>query len=191
MQGLEGLREMKERRNVKSGQMMQFATMAVKKMRAQGIECANSDGFALLAYKIKQSHPRIRATTKHEVILEFIGSEAERVVQLTEYKKARRQRKNIDGRKRKQRFGAHEVYGDGFYLTHAWRSMRYEVLRERGARCEACGATARDGCAIHVDHIKPRSKYPELELAKSNLQVLCEACNLGKMNYDETDWRSA
>jgi 5-methylcytosine-specific restriction endonuclease McrA len=42
---------------------------------------------------------------------------------------------------------------------------------------------------MHVDHIKPRSKYPHLALRESNLQVLCEACNLGKGNWDETDWR--
>lgn len=42
---------------------------------------------------------------------------------------------------------------------------------------------------MHVDHIKPRSKYPALELVLSNLQVLCEDCNLGKLAHDETDWR--
>ena len=49
-----------------------------------------------------------------------------------------------------------------------------------------CGSTER----IHVDHIKPRSKYPELELDINNLQVLCEDCNIGKSNIDETDWRT-
>ena len=33
---------------------------------------------------------------------------------------------------------------------------------------------------IHVDHIKPRSKYPKLALDQSNLQPLCETCNLKK-----------
>jgi 5-methylcytosine-specific restriction endonuclease McrA len=42
---------------------------------------------------------------------------------------------------------------------------------------------------MHVDHIKPRSKYPALELAEDNLQVLCELCNIGKSNTNETDWR--
>ena len=42
---------------------------------------------------------------------------------------------------------------------------------------------------MNVDHIKPRKKYPELALDKSNLQVLCEECNHGKGNWDETDWR--
>jgi len=42
---------------------------------------------------------------------------------------------------------------------------------------------------LHVDHIKPRSKYPELSLTFSNLQILCEDCNFGKSNIDQTDWR--
>jgi 5-methylcytosine-specific restriction endonuclease McrA len=43
---------------------------------------------------------------------------------------------------------------------------------------------------MHVDHILPRSKFPELELDIDNLQVLCEECNLAKSNIDTTDWRS-
>ena len=75
-----------------------------------------------------------------------------------------------------------------FYETDEWRMIRYEALKRSRGCCECCGA--RGGEAIlHVDHIKPRSKYPHLELVLSNLQVLCEACNLGKGNHDETDWR--
>lgn len=42
---------------------------------------------------------------------------------------------------------------------------------------------------MHVDHIKPRSKYPHLAYDVNNLQVLCQDCNFGKSNHDETDWR--
>jgi hypothetical protein len=50
----------------------------------------------------------------------------------------------------------------------------------------ACGA--KDG-APHIDHIKPRSKYPELELDEDNLQVLCKDCNYGKGAEFEDDFR--
>ena len=54
----------------------------------------------------------------------------------------------------------------------------------------ACGKSKkRHGIVIHVDHIKPRSKFPTLSFEFSNLQILCEDCNLGKMNMDQTDWR--
>lgn len=76
-----------------------------------------------------------------------------------------------------------------FYNSDEWKSIRYKVLVKFGATCQCCGATRKDGVQIHVDHIKPRSLYPHLELVESNLQVLCEMCNLGKSNVDSTDWR--
>ena len=41
---------------------------------------------------------------------------------------------------------------------------------------------------MHVDHVKPRSKFPELALDLSNLQVLCNLCNVAKSNVDMTRW---
>lgn len=69
-----------------------------------------------------------------------------------------------------------------FYSTRQWRALRWQVLVKRGAVCNMCGATREHGAVMHVDHIKPRSKFPELELVFDNLQVLCEDCNLGKGN---------
>jgi hypothetical protein len=37
---------------------------------------------------------------------------------------------------------------------------------------------------LHVDHVKPRSKYPELALDLDNLQILCAACNTRKGDRD-------
>jgi 5-methylcytosine-specific restriction endonuclease McrA len=76
-----------------------------------------------------------------------------------------------------------------FYVSHEWRELRYLALRKNGGKCQCCGRSAKDGTVIHVDHVKPISKYPELKLSLSNLQVLCEDCNLGKGAWDETDWR--
>lgn len=77
-----------------------------------------------------------------------------------------------------------------FYNSREWREVRYEVLREYGAQCQCCGRTAKDGCVMHVDHIKPRYFHPHLALEKSNLQILCDDCNIGKGARDATDWRS-
>lgn len=76
-----------------------------------------------------------------------------------------------------------------FYFSREWRALRYRVLREYGSRCQCCGATPESSKQVHVDHIKPRSKFPHLELEFTNLQVLCEDCNMGKSNIDDTDWR--
>ena len=53
-----------------------------------------------------------------------------------------------------------------------------------------CERSPIDGVKLHVDHIKPRSKYHELELDFNNLQILCEDCNLGKLNINEEDFRN-
>ncbi|MGN6312866.1 MAG: HNH endonuclease [Rhodanobacteraceae bacterium] len=70
-----------------------------------------------------------------------------------------------------------------------WKRVRYQALVAANGRCQCCGARASDGVQLHVDHIKPKSRYPELEFELSNLQVLCEDCNIGKGADDETDWR--
>lgn len=76
-----------------------------------------------------------------------------------------------------------------FYDSFAWKKVRYRALLLHGGACQCCGATAKDGVKLHVDHIKPRSRFPSLELDVNNLQVLCEVCNIGKSNADATDWR--
>lgn len=75
-----------------------------------------------------------------------------------------------------------------FYASDAWRKLRYQALEHLGNRCVCCGATPEHGVRLHVDHIKPRSRYPQLALALSNLQILCEDCNLGKGNRSERQW---
>lgn len=77
----------------------------------------------------------------------------------------------------------------GFYVSDAWRALRYRALRQAGGCCQCCGCRGSRISPLHVDHIKPRSRFPELELELSNLQVLCEDCNLGKGAWDQTDWR--
>lgn len=75
-----------------------------------------------------------------------------------------------------------------FYSSDAWRKLRYRTIQTRGRRCQAC-RTDTPGIRYHVDHIKPRSHYPHLALLDSNVQVLCQTCNMGKGSEDETDWR--
>lgn len=77
-----------------------------------------------------------------------------------------------------------------FFEGRAWKELRYKALQVCGGKCQACGASARDGSILHVDHVKPRYKFPKLELELSNLQVLCADCNIGKGAWDETDWRN-
>lgn len=73
-----------------------------------------------------------------------------------------------------------------FYDSKEWREVRYRVIKKYGRKCMVCFTS---GIEIHVDHIVPISKCPEMALKESNLQVLCKPCNLGKGNRDMIDWR--
>lgn len=79
-------------------------------------------------------------------------------------------------------------FSDDFYITREWRELRYLALQAGDGRCQCCGRSPAHGVVLHVDHIKPKSKFPHLALTLSNLQVLCADCNLGKSNKDDTDW---
>lgn len=105
-------------------------------------------------------------------------------------KGAAKKLKRASRKKRKLRKVARKP-GDEFYISEEWRQLRYRVLKNNEGKCMACGRSYKEhGVVIHVDHIKPRSKYPSLQLVYENLQLLCEDCNIGKSNKDETDWRA-
>ncbi len=63
------------------------------------------------------------------------------------------------------------------------KSLRYDILKRDGFRCQLCGKTTEDGVKLHVDHIVPVAKGGKTE--KSNLRTLCEVCNLGKSDKEE------
>jgi hypothetical protein len=58
-----------------------------------------------------------------------------------------------------------------------WR-LRAQVLMRDEAKCRLCGATPSNGARLQVDHVIPWSKGGETVL--TNLQILCEQCNIGK-----------
>lgn len=62
-----------------------------------------------------------------------------------------------------------------------WR-LRALVLMRDGARCQLCGAEARTGATLDVDHVVPWSKGGETTF--ENLQILCRVCNIGKSNVE-------
>jgi len=74
---------------------------------------------------------------------------------------------------------------NNFYKSREWREIRYVALRASNRSCQCCGAKNTE---LHVDHIKPISKYPHLKLDLKNLQILCRECNLGKSNIFEDDF---
>src|ERR1035437_3177732 len=65
-------------------------------------------------------------------------------------------------------------------------SVRYEVLKRAGGRCELCGIPHEER-ALEVDHIIPRKEGGPDDLA--NYQALCWRCNANKGARDSTDFR--
>lgn len=73
-----------------------------------------------------------------------------------------------------------------FMLSSEWRALRRQVFATYGYECMKCKAHE---CLLHIDHIKPRSKYPELQNDFNNLQVLCAICNIKKSDKEIVDYR--
>jgi ATP adenylyltransferase len=65
-------------------------------------------------------------------------------------------------------------------------TVRYQVLKQAGGRCELCGAS-HDEVPLDVDHIIPRAKGGSND--EANLQVLCRTCNAQKRDRDDTNFR--
>lgn len=102
--------------------------------------------------------------------------------------KAQEYNKTLLSNKTTLKSGEVDVSSKEFLKTWEWKTLRYEVLLEQGAKCRCCGADKSTGAIMNVDHIKPRRTHPELALVKSNLQVLCGDCNMGKGSWDTTPW---
>jgi HNH endonuclease len=64
-------------------------------------------------------------------------------------------------------------------------TTRYEVLRRDRYTCRFCGVSAPDA-TLNIDHIVPRALGGRS--VASNLQVLCEECNLGKSKAAPEQW---
>ena len=65
-------------------------------------------------------------------------------------------------------------------------SLRYEILKRSGGRCELYGISVEER-AIEIDHIVPRRHGGSDD--PSNLQALCYKCNANKGAHDDTNFR--
>lgn len=66
-----------------------------------------------------------------------------------------------------------------FYRSAEWKRLRYAQLAREPA-CRVCGASAKSGARMNVDHVRPLWRYWHRRLDPSNLQTLCASCNWGK-----------
>lgn len=75
-----------------------------------------------------------------------------------------------------------------FYASKEWRELRDWCFSFWGRRCLKCKDDDPE-CDMHVDHIKPKAKFPDLALDKDNVQPLCWLCNRTKSDRGEKDYR--
>jgi len=159
-------------------------TMSLKKITlvAHHFGLSGSAGLKQIAEKVSGSE--VSKSESRKVIWRFYVSNINNLQE--NYNKKLKPSKS-DLKQNKENYKSRQ----DFYISREWRSLRYEALRNSDGCCQCCGVKAGKGIVLHVDHIKPRSKYPDLELSLDNLQVLCEDCNLGKSNKWDDDWRTA
>ncbi|HDR7585519.1 hypothetical protein BW899_06695 [Bacillus mycoides] len=78
---------------------------------------------------------------------------------------------------------------DDFYTKKPWRNLREQIIERDGGYCQRClhkyGII--NSANLEVHHIKPRSKYPELQYEISNLVTVCKTCNL-QLGTNGVDW---
>lgn len=63
------------------------------------------------------------------------------------------------------------------YKTSKYKEWRALVLTRDNHKCVNCGFSGNKDNPLQVDHIKPRSLYPELALTVSNGRTLCLRCH--------------
>lgn len=61
------------------------------------------------------------------------------------------------------------------------------LLNKQDNKCCYCGIGIFLNDNAAVDHIKPKSRFPELKSDPSNIQWLCEDCNIKKNKYTELE----
>lgn len=107
--------------------------------------------------------------------------------QIKEYQRQQREKEKERKKAEKQKNITPEQIAHREFIAEQRRlmtdSLRYDIMRRDGFRCQLCGMTAKDGVKLHVDHIIAVSKSGKTE--PSNLRTLCERCNLGKSNKTE------
>lgn len=64
-------------------------------------------------------------------------------------------------------------------------AQRAEIMERGGYRCAWCGAKAEEGVALHVDHIRSRSRGGKSVV--ENGQILCGPHNYKKKAYGQTE----
>lgn len=67
-----------------------------------------------------------------------------------------------------------------FRNSGEYKRWKKEIFKRDGRRCCWCGSSKEP---LHVDHIQPFSKYPDLRISLENGRVLCWECHKKTATY--------
>lgn len=98
--------------------------------------------------------------------------------------------------KLKQRRSDGKLLYDNWRGTADWKEWREQQLERQNWQCAWCSKQMKFGEKVHlangdfalepqhptIDHVLPKSFFPELALEKSNLVMICYLCNKKKSN---------
>jgi 5-methylcytosine-specific restriction endonuclease McrA len=76
-----------------------------------------------------------------------------------------------------------------FYHSPEYKFLRLTVLKRDGYKCTNCGKSGSTNNALQLEHIKPKSLYPELIYELSNLRILCINCHKKTESYGKAGIR--
>lgn len=76
---------------------------------------------------------------------------------------------------------------DSIKKKYNQEDIKEALRRECHSKCVYCESKMSHVTYEHIEHIKPKSKYPELSFEWGNLTLACPVCNTNKGNtYDES-----
>lgn len=78
--------------------------------------------------------------------------------------------------KKDELFALANTSAEYFYRTKTWKQFRFYAFSKKEKVCCKCNSTK----DLQLDHIQPRSIYPEKAFTLENVQILCKECNFGK-----------
>lgn len=77
---------------------------------------------------------------------------------------------------------------DSIVSRYNHHEVKSSLIKETNGKCMYCESKVDHVAYLHIDHIKPKSRAPELTFEYSNMGVACPVCNQEKSNkYDENN----
>ncbi|MCY4555286.1 MAG: HNH endonuclease [Chloroflexi bacterium] len=71
---------------------------------------------------------------------------------------------------------------------YAHPQIRSALEAETASKCAYCEGRISDVAYTHIEHKRPKSKYPKLVCAWENLTIACPKCNTNKGDYDVPEY---